>query len=81
MLSDRSNSRRKGTNNSKNVIINQPKASTSSLSDKRKMIEKQLEKTSKNQRPTPNAVPVVFQTTASRLANQVQLYLLKKTKL
>ena len=38
----------------------------------KKLIEKQLADSSKNaSKPSPNAVPVGFQTTASRLASQV----------
>ena len=80
LLSDRSTSRRRGANlNQMSSQKPTPKISTtkpspSNVSDKKKLIEKQLSESSKNaSRPSPNAVPVGFQTTASRLASQVEL--------
>ena len=58
-----------------NSIKSNSKAKPSSrMEENRKRIEEQLKKSSTNSsRPTPNAVAVGFQSTASRLANQVSL--------
>jgi cobalamin-dependent methionine synthase I len=82
LLSDRSTTRRKTnqavSSNKSPTKSNAPtkSGSSSSVNEKRKLIEKQLDQASRNAKPSPNAVPVGFQTTASRLANQVYLYLI-----
>jgi hypothetical protein len=79
LLTDRSGSRRKTPTSFNNLTENKSlnsiknnsklKASSSKIEENRKRIEAQLEKASQNStKPTPNAQPMGFQSTASRLA-------------
>lgn len=65
MLTDRSGSRRKAISDKTKPL--------SKVEENKKKIESQLDKayTKQGKKPSPNAVPIGFQSTASRLNNQV----------
>ncbi len=68
MLTDRSGSRRKA--------LSDKSKSASKVEETKKKIESQLEKaySKSGHKPSPNAVPVGFQSTSSRLQNQVNKF-------